>query len=69
MLLRLLEELKKKAEQKIKNTKGEENLYPCFIVMKKDYFENGTKIQLTEIKNYGKVPVWFLSSKEFLAKL
>ena len=61
--------VEKKAEQKIKNTKGEENLYPCFIVMKEDYFENGTKIQLTEIKNYGEVVVWFLSSKEFLAKL
>lgn len=58
--------VEKKAEQEIKNLKGEENLYPCFIVMKENYFENGTKIRLTEINNYREVDVWFLSSNEFL---
>lgn len=60
--------IEKEAEQQIKNIKGEDNLYPCFIVMKENYFENGTKIQLTKIKNYGEVDVWFLLANEFLAK-
>lgn len=58
--------IEKGAEQKVKDIKGEENLYPCFIVMKENYFRNGTKIQLTNIKNYGEVDVWFLTSNEFL---
>lgn len=58
--------IEKKAEQEIKDMKGKESLYPCFIVMKEDYFENGTKIHLTEINNYREVDVWFLSSNEFL---